>query len=364
MTAFLGLLRKELIQFFRDRLMLGLILWLYTAEVIICSAALTFEVENLPLAVANGDDGAAGRALLQRFDASGGFDLIQTGFSPAAAVRHLESGEAAAVLVIPAGFSAALAAGRVPALQVLVDGSDSNTAANALQNARGIIDDFAGERGGVPAAAALPLTRVWYNPQIETARFIVLSMIALAGMMVGIIHPAASVVREKEQGTIEQLLVTPLTTLQLFAAKVIPTLLMGLLSVFPSLLIASLFEVPLRGSLVLFLALTALFLLSAVALGVLIAAYSRTLQQALLLAFFGLFPIMFLSGSLTPVDAMPPFLQALSLLSPLRHYMEITTGIFLKGAGWAQLKDEALALAVLGAPLFGLALVVFRRRVA
>jgi ABC-2 type transport system permease protein len=191
-----------------------------------------------------------------------------------------------------------------------------------------------------------------------------LSMIALAGMMVGVIHPAASIVREKEQGTMEQLLVTPIRTGELFLAKTVPTLIMGLLSLFPSLLIVSWFQVPLRGSLLLFLAFTAVFLLSAIGLGVLIAAVSRTLQQALLLAFFGLFPIMFLSGGLTPVDSMPDALQALSLGSPLRYYMDIILGVFLKGVGWRELWQEAVALLAIGAVLFGLSIVAFRRRIA
>jgi|TARA_R110001592_G_scaffold177818_1_gene418279 ABC-2 type transport system permease protein len=178
-----------------------------------------------------------------------------------------------------------------------------------------------------------------------------------------LIHPAASIVREKERGTIEQLLVTPISTLELFLAKITPALIMGVLSIFPSLVIVRAFDVPLQGSLVLFLVLTAIFLLSAIALGVFIAAYSRTLQQALLLSFFGLFPVMFLSGSLTPVEAMPEFLQSLSLLSPLRYYMDIVIGIFLKGAGLEVLWDEALAMLAIGAPLFLLSLRIFRRRV-
>ncbi len=210
---------------------------------------------------------------------------------------------------------------------------------------------------------AKPLRRVWYNPDQTTTAFMALSMIALAGMMVGVIHPAASIVREKEQGTIEQLLVTPIRTGELFFAKTVPTLLMGLLSLFPSLLIVAWFNVPLRGSFVLFLGLTAIFLLSAIGLGVLVAAVSRTLQQALLLAFFGLFPVMFLSGNLTPVDSMPDALQALSLASPLRYYMDIILGVFLKGAGWSDLWLESLALLAIGAALFGLSLGAFRRRI-
>jgi len=156
-------------------------------------------------------------------------------------------------------------------------------------------------------------------------------MVTLAALMVGVIYPAASIVREKESGTIEQSPVTPTRTGELFVAKTLPTLAMGLLSVFPSLLIVWWFGVPLRGSLMLFIGLTAAFLVSAIALGVLIAAVTRTQQQALLLSFFGLFPMMFLSGTVAPVESMPEALQTLSLLSPLRHYLDIALGLFLKG---------------------------------
>ncbi len=186
-------------------------------------------------------------------------------------------------------------------------------------------------------------------------------MVALAALMVGVICPAASIVRERETGTIEQLRVTPVRTGELLLAKTLPTLVMGLLSVFPSLLIAWWFGVPLRGSLLLFLGLTAVFLVSAVAIGVLIAAISRTLQQALLLSFFGLFPMMFLSGTVAPVESMPEVLQTLSLASPLRHYLDITLGIFLKGAGLEALWPHALILVATGVPLFGLAIWIFGR---
>jgi ABC-2 type transport system permease protein len=187
-------------------------------------------------------------------------------------------------------------------------------------------------------------------------------MIALAAMLVGVIQPAASIVREKEVGTIEQLMVTPITTLELFIAKTLPTLLTGVLALFPSLLIVYAFDVPMRGSMGLLVVLTALFLLSAIGLGVLIASVTRTLQQALLLSFFGLMPTMFLSGTLVPIESMPRPLQMLSFLSPLRYYMDILLGIFLKGAGIAELWPQAVTLTIFGVVLFSTAMHVFARR--
>ncbi|EPH1732118.1 ABC transporter permease, partial [Pseudomonas aeruginosa] len=258
------------------------------------------------------------------------------------------------------------ARGEPAEVQLLVDGSNSTVAAQARAYALEIVQDHAQDQAYRLAgpAARPPLgvaLRSWYNPAADLERFTVLSMIALAALMVGVIHPAASIVREREIGTLEQLRVTPIGTAELFIAKTLPTLLMGLLAVFPSLVIARLFDVPLAGSLGLFLAYTAVFLGSAIGLGVLVAAIARTLQQALLLAFFGLFPLMFLSGTLAPVESMPAFLQGASVVSPLRHYMDVILGIFLKGAGLAELWPQGLALLAIGTALYAAAWAVFRR---
>jgi ABC-2 type transport system permease protein len=362
-----GLLRKEIVQFLRDRWVLGLILWLYTIEVVLCTYALSFEVEHMPATIVDQDRTVASRHLAEIFDLSDAFDLIEDAESPRQAAEWLEAGRAGLVLVIPPGFEQAWQTAVDPTVQLLIDGTNSNTAANVRGYALELLRRFESQRPSVSAVTAavtaMPVRRVWYNPDQTTTAFMALSMIALAGMMVGVIHPAASIVREKEQGTIEQLLVTPIRTGELFFAKTVPTLVMGLLSLYPSLLIVTWFAVPFRGSFLLFQVLTAVFLLSAIGLGVLIAAVSRTLQQALLLAFFGLFPVMFLSGSLTPVASMPEALRILSLGSPLRYYMDVILGIFLKGAGWRELWQEALALLVIGSSLFGIALVAFRRRI-
>lgn len=361
---FLGLLRKEFIQFFRDRIILILVLWLYTIEVIICSYALSFEVRDMPMVVADEDGTVASRSLARRFSLTETFRVNDVMRTAATAAENLEKGEAGIVLIIPAGFQQRLASGLGPEVQLLIDGTNSNTAATVRHYALAIINRFEHESAtALHAASAEPLIRTWYNPSQETVTFMVLSMIALAGMMVGMLHPAASIVREKEQGTIEQLLVTSISTAELFLAKILPTIFIGLLSIFPSLLIVEMFQVPFRGSLPLFLLMTGIFLLSAISLGVLIAAFSRTLQQALLLSFFGLFPIMFLSGSLTPVESMPPFLQALSMASPLRHYMNIILGIFLKGAGWRELWQETALLFGMGILLLSFSAAVFRRNI-
>jgi len=362
-TRLAGLIIKETIQFLRDRVMLILILWLYTVEVVICTLALSFEVKEMPLATVDLDRTPASRALVQSFLVTEAFALAGRLASEEAATAWLQSGRAHAALVVPQGFQRDLARGETPSVQVLLDGTNSNVAAQARTYALQLVSRFhpsvVAARDSSPVVR--PVVRVWYNPDQTYTSFMVLSMVALAALMVGVIHPAASIVREREAGTIDQLRVTPLRTAELFIAKTLPTLIMGLLSVFPSLLIVWWFGVPLRGSLLLFFVLTAVFLLSAIAIGVLVATVSRTLQQALLLSFFGLFPMMFLSGTVAPVESMPKALQTVSLASPLRHYLDITLGVFLKGAGLRELWPQTLVLLATGLLLFGIAMRIFSR---
>lgn len=364
----LGLMRKELVQFLRDPVVLFLILYLYTLEAVMCTMALKFEVEHLPIGIVDQDRTVASRHLASLFTMSDAFDLARQSQSPSDAQRWLEAGDVTLVLVIPTGFEAHYQTGIEPAVQLLLDGTNSNVAENARRYALEIAERFTAERRPLvlpaTAAGALPLMRVWYNPDQETARFMVLSMFALAAMLVGAICPAASIVRERERGTIEQLLVTPIRVHEMFIAKTLPTLIINLLAIAPALVITRLFDVPLRGNVATFVALAAVFQLSAIAFGVFIASITRTLQQALLLAFFGLFPILFLSGTMTPIESMPSVLQAASYLSPVRYFMEILLGVFLKGSGWAQLWPQAAVLAAIGGTLFGLSLLVFRRSVA
>jgi ABC-2 type transport system permease protein len=363
----LGLLRKEVMQFLRDPVVLLLILYLYTIESVMCTRALTFEVTQLPIAIVDQDRSVASRHLVDLFTLGDTFDLRHQADSPAPVRPWLQAGDVAMALLIPTGFESAYQTGIHPSVQILLDGTNSNVAENARRYATAIIERFSAERPPLSPAStmvpAVPMTRTWYNPNQETAAFMVLSMMALAAMLVGVICPAASIVRERERGTMEQLLVTPIRVGEMFVAKTVPTLLVNLLAIAPALVVVRLFDVPIRGNLVTFVVLAAVFQLSAIAFGVFIASISRTLQQALLLAFFGLFPVMFLSGTFTPIESMPAFLQTVSLASPLRYFMDIVLGVFLKGAGWAELWPQAAALALIGSVLFSLSLLVFRRRV-
>lgn len=364
---FLSLLRKELIQFFRDRIMLFLVVFLFTGEVLMCVYALSLDVRDLPTAVADFDRSPASRELVERLRSSGYFriDHVVTRESELAAL--LDRGDALAAVVIPPGFSARLAAGKQTAVQVLLDGTNSNTASVAQAYSQRIVQSYALERvRSVAPEFSLPVEyrpRIWYNSELEYSYFMMLSMIALAGMMVGVTTAAAGIVREKETGTIEQMMVTPVTPSELILAKMTPPFVVGMASLVPALLIAWAIGVPMRGSLSLFFLLSAMFLASSMAIGIMIATLTETLQQALLVSFFALFPILFLSGTLVPVETMPALLRYLAQASPLTHYMDALLGVFLKGVGLEVLWRDVLALVAIGAALLSASVLRLHRRI-
>ena len=360
---FASLVRKELIQFLRARAMLALILYLFTGEVFQCTDAMRFDVRDLPTAIVDSDRSATSRALARALSSSGYFRLVYAATRNDELAADLNSGAVVAAVIVPEGFERDVTQGKPATLQLLLDGTNANTASVAHGYAQRIVHNFAMSR--VQGAMVLPVShvpRVWYNSELEYSYFMVLSMIALAGTMVGIITAAASAVREKESGTLEQLLVTPATTFELIAAKSVPPLLVTLIALFPSLLIAEAVGVPLRGSLPLFILFSVIFMLSNLGLGFLVATMSDTLQQALLISFLIMFPMLFLSGTIVPLESMPKALQYAAQLSPLRHYMEVVLSLFLKGVGLDILWPRLLALLGLGTVLLGLGVARFRRQ--
>ncbi|MBI3772747.1 MAG: ABC transporter permease [Gammaproteobacteria bacterium] len=358
-----ALIRKELIQFLRARAMLLLILYLYTAEVLMCTYAMSFDVRNLATVFLDNDRSVASRQLQQDFSHSEYFRITHSAGTEDELASLLDRGAVLAAVIIPPGFAQHLVLGEPAQVQLLLDGATANTASVAHGYAQRIVQNFALEKGGhagmEPPVVHRP--RVWYNSELDYRHFMVLSMMSLAGMLVGVITAAAGIVREKEAGTIEQLLVTPASAAELILAKMVPPLLVGLMALFPSLAVAAAVGVPLRGSLLLFLLSSALFLSSSMGIGIMVATVTQTLQQALLVSFLVLFPVLFLSGTIVPLESMPLALQYLSEASPLRHYMEVVLGLFLKGVGIEVLWPRLLAMFAIGVLLLGLSLRRLRR---
>lgn len=360
MRRLLAAMKKEFFQFSRDWLLLGLIGYIYTIDVMLCTYALSFDVRNLNLAVYDQDRSPLSRDLVERFTANDYFGHVLPAFGSDEVDHLLDSGKADLALMIPPDFSRLAAAGRGPQVQVVLSGVNSNTANAARAYAQMILQSFARDLLEAQAAASgvlpalpevRPQMRIWYNPGLQFRLFMATSMLVVAALMVGVITSAAGLVREKETGTAEQLIVTPLLRHEIVAAKMAPPFTVGMLALLPGLAIAKWFGVPLNGSLSLFFVASAATLVVCMGVGTFIATFVTNLQQALLVAFFVLFPVMFLSGTIVPVESMPPALQYLSLASPIRYYMEIGLGTLLKGIGWSILWPKLVVLALMGAVL-------------
>ena len=364
-------IRKELLQFSRDWMLLALIAFIYTADVVICTYALSFEVKHLKLVVYDQDQSQLSRNLLERFTVTDYFGQLFPVSNRKEIDRLLDEGKADMALLIPPGFSGNVARRAPTEVQIILSGVNSNTASAARGYANIIIEGFSrqmikeslSKQGSVAKIPEIISSiRIWYNPELRFRYFMVISMIVVAGLMIGVITTCASLVREKESGTIEQLMVTPLRQYEVVLAKAVPTFVTGMVMLLPSLGVAALFGVPMEGSFSLFFLASAIFLLAAMAIGFFISTFARNLQQALLISFFVLFPLMFLSGTIVPVESMPLAMQYLSLLSPVRYYIEIALGVLLKGVGWTLLWPKLLALAAYAAVLLYWSLRRLRRR--
>ena len=377
-TRLLSLIRKEFIQTFRDVPIVILVIYTF-AEIALCGWALTMDVKNVPTAVVDRDRSPASRTLIEHFRQTEAFSLDFYLASEDDLERLLDSGQATLGLVIPAGLARDLAAGQPAIIQVLADGTQPNEALLALSYVNQIVHRFSSnievERlnrtgqvlTGVPQV--VNNIRAWYLPELRYIHFGMVSMVALAVVMLGVLLAGAGIVREKENGTMEQLMVTPIRPFELTAAKVVPLILMEVFGLIIGIAISYfLFGVaphgnPL-GTLFLFITLSTLAFLASAGIGIWIATYARNLMQALLLAFFVLFPMMFLSGTLTPVSAMPVWLQWLSYISPMRHYLSLSLGIFLKGVGIEVVWPHVAALTGFTFLILWIALRRFRRSLA
>jgi drug efflux transport system permease protein len=353
------MIAKEVRQLFRDPRTKRIIFVSPIIQILLFGYAVNTDVRNVAIAVVDHDRTADSRALLDAFTASGYFHIVTRSDRSADLGVALDDGEAVAGLEIPAGYARDLSAGRSPAVQLIVDGSNSNTATVAEGYAVRITQqlgvDIAVERGvRVPAAIDLR-TRAWFNPSLESRVYNVPAVIGVIILLMCLLLTALAVVREREVGTLEQLLVSPLSATELMLGKTIPVAGIALVQMGLVTAVALLwFQVPLRGSVAALLVAAALFILAGLSLGLFVSTISNTQQEAFLSMFLFLLPSIILSGFLYPIDSMPPVFQELTLANPLRHFLEIVRAIFLKGAGIRELWVQFLvlsAMAVAGATI-------------
>lgn len=369
------MLVKEFIQVLRDPKMRGVIFLMPIIQVLVFGYAVTTDVKQVRTAVYDLDNTQAARELGDRFARSGYFDVVATVTDDRQAQAVIDRGEVRALLRMNHGFQNDLRAGRPAELQVIVDGTDSNTAGIVLDYSRKIAAQFSRQvtvtrtsrgLGMVPRAVALDLeTRAWFNENLESRNFYVPGVIAIIVMLITLMLTSMAVVREKEIGTMEQIMVTPITPREFILGKTLPFALIGFADVVLVTAIGVLwFEVPIRGNLVLLFAGTALYLLTTLGLGLLLSTVSQTQQQAMMGTFFIYFPAVLLSGFMFPIANMPVAVQWLTYLNPLRYFLVIVRAIFLKGVGAEILWPQLAALGAMGVVTLGLASRRFRKTLA
>jgi ABC-2 type transport system permease protein len=375
---------KEFLEIRMNPRLVGIVIIAPILQLTMLGYAATTDVRDVPIVIADGDRSSSSRELVRRFDASRSFTVIDTVTTVSGIDRYLERGTAWLALSIPSGYGADVQAGRLTVVQVVADGTDSNSTTKALGYATALIGAYAREllelRGsaavtvGAAIAPAEPTfnaspggidarIRVWFNPQLESRFFMIPGVLALVLLIVTTNLAAMAVVREKEIGTLEQLNVTPLRRWELIAGKLLPYGLIGMLDILLVIAVAVFwFEVPLRGSVWLLLAMSLLYVLCTLALGLLVSTVSDTQQQAMMTAtFFFLMPMIYLSGFMTPIENMPQAIQWITYLIPLRYFLVIVRGIFLKGVGLGVLWPQAAALGAWGLVVISLAVVRSRK---
>ncbi len=370
-VQFAAVFRKEVRQTVRDRRMMFMLIAAPLIQTIVFGFAVDFTTDRVPTVVVDRDGTDLSREHARRLLADG--TLRGVGEAPGApeAERALDGGRAAVALIFPPRFAADLTAGRSPEVQVVVDGSDPNRSLVAAGAATRYFGEVA-ERmaraqlaaAGRPAPAQLTLApRLSYNPTLLSPPYMIPGIAAMLLLVVTTIVTAMGLAREREMGTLEQVMVTPIRPTILMLGKIAPYVVTGFLDV--ALLVAAgawVFHVPIRGPLLALVAGTLLYLLTTLGVGLLISTISQTQQQSFLAGFLFLMPAVLLSGVMSPIRAMPPWLQAITWVNPVRHYAEVMRSCLLRGAGFGDLVVPLAALAVLGGGVFALAVARFRTR--
>jgi ABC-2 type transport system permease protein len=362
-----AMLWKELVQLRRDRMTLGLMLGIPAIQLALFGYAIQTEVRHLPTVVLDESRTSESRRLVEVLRNSGDFDVVARVDDRGAMARQIESGRASAALVIPPDYMRNLKRGRRAEAQVIVDAADPLASSAALSGAARAgaarSDQLARETGARPAAVDVRV-RPWYNPGLRSAVYIVPGIVGVLLSLTLVLITSMAVVRERERGTLEQLIVTPIDKTSLMLGKILPFLLIGYVQISVILILGRLlFRVPILGSLSLLYLLSFPFIVASLALGLLMSTMVRSQVQAMQLSFLFLLPNILLSGFMFPRQAMPPVAQWIGAALPLTYFLTILRGVLLKGTGVAELWPEALALAGFAAGLVTLSVTRFHKTI-
>jgi ABC-2 type transport system permease protein len=370
---------KEVLELRQDPRIFSIIFIAPILQLTILGYAATTDVRNVPIVIVDADRSVASQALISRFSAVSTFTIVDIVSSIDEVDPYLESGRAWMALAVPPRYGADLATGRPASLQIVADGSDASSTNIAMGYASNLIAGYtedllaARRRGTGPEASAAaaqggldPRVRVWFNPTIESRYFMLPGIFALLLLVVTANLSSMAIVREREIGTLEQLNVTPLGRVQLIVGKLLPYGAIGMIDAMIVLVVIIFwFQVPLRGSFWLLLAMSCVYLLTTLGLGLFISTIAHTQQQAMMTStFFFMTPMLYLSGFIFPIENMPAWIQPLTYLIPLRYFVIILRGIFLKGVGIETLWPQVLALFAWGVTILALAVLRSNKRSA
>jgi ABC-2 type transport system permease protein len=374
------IIRKEFRQAFRDTRMRTFLFLPPLIQLVIFGLAVNLDVDHAQIAWMDGDQSFQSRELLAAFQGSGRFEVVATPGNDREAQALLDANKADLVVRVLPGFERDIQRNRATSVQVLINGSNSNTANIVSGYASTIISSFAGRvmqeqnrnrlaarmvqapvHAGVPDLQAR--SRVWFNPELKSRNYFVPGIVVNILMQITLMMTAMAIVREKEIGTMEQLMVTPIRPIELMLGKTLPFALVGIVDI-AIVVVASLllFHVPFRGSALLLFACSILFLMTSLGAGLFVSTISQTQQQAMMTTFLLFQPFFLLSGFTFPLRNMPESIQYLTLLNPVRYFIEIVRGLFLKGSGVSVLWPQMLALGIFGVVILSLSAMRFRKR--
>ena len=370
-SRLVSIIRKEFIQIFRDPRTLMLIILMPIMQLFLLGYAATSDVRNISLAVWDQSQSTQSRALLDAFRAADYFTIDYFVGSTEEYQKLIEAGDARVALVIPADYGIRVLEGNAKVLMVL-DGSDATIGSTALSTARlvgqsfatGILSEQATLSGrAAPSAPVEVRTQVWYNPDLNSAYFMIPGVIGMILSFITTILTATAIVRERERGTIEQLIVTPIRSWELVLGKLLPYVILAFVETFEIIIIGRYwFGVPVRGSLWLIILTSGLFLMSSLGIGLFASTVANTQQEAMLTVMMYNLPSIFLSGFFFPIQAMPKALQWVSYAIPLRYYLVVIRSLLLKGVGFEAIQRETWALAIFGIVIMTAAALRFRKR--
>jgi ABC-2 type transport system permease protein len=367
-----SIIRKEFIQILRDPRTLAIILVIPIMQLFLLGYAATTDIKNVPLGVWDQSRSPQSRELLDVFRSANYFTIAYNVGSLDDVRNLIERGEVRGVLIIPPDYPLHVSKGDAQ-VSMILDGSDATAGSTALSAAQLIGQSYAttvmanqNDLIGMTAAIKPPLevrTQVWYNPDLVSAYFMIPGVIGMILYAIASILTATTIVRERERGTIEQLIVTPIRSWELVVGKILPYVIVSFFDTFEVLIIGHWwFGIPVRGDLGLILITSGLLLLSSLGIGLLASTIANTQQEAYLTVWLTLLPSIFLSGFFFPLEAMPPVLKAISYIIPIRYYLIIIRALLIKGVGIEAIQNQVIALTIFGVVIMGLAAVRFRKR--